>query len=558
MREHEVPTHLQAEDRVLLWFTFPQIVAVIAVCALAYGAYRYAPGPSEMRIALAAAIGILGSASIVGRIGGRGLPAVLADLLRFRLMPRRYAGKVADLVRSEAPALPRRESRHLKMAAMMGRRALRRLRRRKGKEERRRGRMPFRPHRWFGERGRKREKVSKKEDQKRRRKPWRMALALPAMAGLLLVPGPVLADGHWLDEIGYVPPEPVPGRRLFLEELRVSGDSARVTLRAATGLDIQARAFGGDGGRRRLFTGTARLAQGESIEYSLPLSGDAPSLTFSWEDGIGQGGALSLKDHRLPHPLPSFDGEVCDVRVKSLSWKLGTIEGVLESECVTSQEERMELATVVGHESVSETAVMEARVTTVNGSLTVTTGESRKTFTLVTDGETIFSTPVSGAGAVHYFGLETLVEAALEVDVPPLVRLTHHPQRTQQVTQRVGLERPGAGRQVTERVRVTHEDGSVTTHTVSAYLSIPAETVEQDVVLTVVHPEHITAEVEDRAPQSRIRSEISHLALGIGADESYRALDLPNPEEKPEPAEQIPLTDDETQDLLGFIRRRPR
>jgi hypothetical protein len=37
MREHEVPIHVQAEDKVLLWFTFPQIVAVVAVCALAYG-----------------------------------------------------------------------------------------------------------------------------------------------------------------------------------------------------------------------------------------------------------------------------------------------------------------------------------------------------------------------------------------------------------------------------------------------------------------------------------------------------------------------------------------
>ena len=34
MREHEVPTHVQAEDKVLLGFTFPQIVALTAVCAL--------------------------------------------------------------------------------------------------------------------------------------------------------------------------------------------------------------------------------------------------------------------------------------------------------------------------------------------------------------------------------------------------------------------------------------------------------------------------------------------------------------------------------------------
>ena len=54
MREHEVPTHVQAEDRVLLWFTFPQIVALTAVCALSYGAYRYAPvGPSEVRMGIA-------------------------------------------------------------------------------------------------------------------------------------------------------------------------------------------------------------------------------------------------------------------------------------------------------------------------------------------------------------------------------------------------------------------------------------------------------------------------------------------------------------------------
>ena len=38
MREHEVPTHVQAEDRVLLGFTFPQVVAVMAVCAISYGA----------------------------------------------------------------------------------------------------------------------------------------------------------------------------------------------------------------------------------------------------------------------------------------------------------------------------------------------------------------------------------------------------------------------------------------------------------------------------------------------------------------------------------------
>ena len=88
MREHEVPTHVQAEDRVLLWFTFPQIVAMTAVCALSYGVYRYAPvGPSEVRMALAVLFGLFGIAMVAGKIGGRRLPLVAADLLRYRLGP---------------------------------------------------------------------------------------------------------------------------------------------------------------------------------------------------------------------------------------------------------------------------------------------------------------------------------------------------------------------------------------------------------------------------------------------------------------------------------------
>ena len=98
MREHEVPTHVQAEDRVLLGFTFPQVVAVVAVCALSYGAYRYAPiGPSEVRMALAVLFGLVGIVMVVGKIGGRRLPLVAADLLKYRLGARLYAGQIAQL-----------------------------------------------------------------------------------------------------------------------------------------------------------------------------------------------------------------------------------------------------------------------------------------------------------------------------------------------------------------------------------------------------------------------------------------------------------------------------
>ena len=103
MREHEVPTHVQAEDRVLLGFTFPQVVAVMAVFALSYGAYRYAPvGPSEVRMALAVLFGLVGVAMVVGKIGGRRLPLVAADLLKYRLGARRYAGQNGQLVARRA------------------------------------------------------------------------------------------------------------------------------------------------------------------------------------------------------------------------------------------------------------------------------------------------------------------------------------------------------------------------------------------------------------------------------------------------------------------------
>ena len=107
MREHEVPTHVQAEDKVLLGFTFPQVVAVMAVFALSYGAYRYAPvGPSEVRMALAVLFGLVGVAMVVGKIGGRRLPLVAADLLKYRLGARRYAGQTVPAGEGRAARAP--------------------------------------------------------------------------------------------------------------------------------------------------------------------------------------------------------------------------------------------------------------------------------------------------------------------------------------------------------------------------------------------------------------------------------------------------------------------
>ena len=436
MREHEVPTHVQAEDRVLLGFTFPQIVAVVAVCALSYGAYRYAPvGPSEVRMALAVVFGLVGVAMVVGKIGGRRLPLVAADLLKYRLGARVYAGPVSQLVRAEppAPAQPVRSGPGpLSLMAKRAGRGLARLRK-KGKtrknKERRNGRM-----RWFGKRRNKDAGRDQRHDhraetlQSRRRKPrmgWIPVVALAVlMAAVTAVPESALADDHepWRDEIDFEVTEPVEGRRIFVEALSISGDRAAVTLGAATALDIRVRAFGGPEGTWLRFWGSATLAEGERIDYSLPLHGPAPSFTVSWEDTLGQAGALTFEEAQLPFPLPVVEGELCNVRVASLGWTPGAVSGVVESECVTPIEHPVELQTVAGHESVTETALMDAQVTAIEGTVSASTGASQTSVPFVPNGETSFRLGVPAGEAIHAVSVDVSLEASLRIPIPPADR----------------------------------------------------------------------------------------------------------------------------------------
>ena len=558
MREHEVPTHVQAEDRVLLWFTFPQVVALTAVCALSYGAYRYAPvGPSEVRMAIAVLLGLAGIAAVVGKIGGRRLPLVAADLLKYRLGARLYAGPPSELVRSEppAPAQPVKSGPGpLRMMARRAGKTLRRLRRERKGRERKGGRMPFRPHRWFGK-----PKRTDKDNingsgnggrKSRRTKPPKSFLAVVAAvvmaAAVATVPQAVLADDHepWRDEIDFKVTEPVEGRRIFVEALSVSGDRAAVTLRAATALDIRVRAFGGPTGTWLRFWGSASLDEGESIDYSLPLHGPVPSFTFSWEDTLGQAGALTVESDNIPYPLPEVEGELCDLRLTSLGWTTGVFTGVVESECVTSIEEPVELQTVAGHESVTETALMDAQVTAISGTISAATGASHESVPFVPNGETRFRLQVGAGQTVHAVSVDVSLTASLSVPIPPLTVLTHHPEWTEERIETVSLYRPGASDSDSdsETISVTHEDGTTTEHTVSAYAyaHVPGTTIHRDVTITVVHPEHVKAEVVERSPISHTRDETLALTSGVGADDPFEVLALPEPEPVDPPAEQTP------------------
>ena len=555
MREHEVPTHVQAEDKVLLGFTFPQVVAVMAVFALSYGAYRYAPvGPSEVRMALAAVLGLVGVAMIVGKIGGRRLPLVAADLLKYRLGARLYAGPVSQLVRTElpAPVQPVKSGPGpLSLMARRSKRALRSLRKKKNRrKDHRNGRMPFRPHGWFGKRrksGRHQRSPGHSAEtlESRRRKPrggFLAVVAVALVATAATLPQAVLADDHepWRDEIDFEVEEPVEGRRIFVEGLSVTGDRAAVTLRAATALEIRVRAYGGPEGSWLRFWGSATLAEGESTDYSLPLHGPAPSFTVSWEDTLGQAGALTVKPEQIPYPLPEVEGELCDLRLASLGWTPGAVSGVVESECAVVVEELIELETVAGHESVTETALMDAQVTAITGTVSAATGASQASVPFVPNGETRFQLGVGAGEAVHAVTVDVSMEASLRIPIPPLTQLTHHPERVEHVTKTVHLLRPGDSDSDSETATVTCDDGATASATATAYAYVPSVTIAKEVTVTIVHPEHVKAETVERSPIAGTRNENLTLASAVGSDDPFEVLVLPEPEPEEPPAEQKP------------------
>ena len=285
----------------------------------------------------------------------------------------------------------------------------------------------------------------------------------------------------------------------------VGGERAAVVLRAATDLDLRVRAYGGPEGRSSRYYAVSSLEAGERVSYDLPLDGASPSLVFSWEDGLGQAGALSLDGERLPFPfpLPAVSGELCALRVVSLGWTPGTVEGAVASECVSTTEETVVLQAVAGHADVTTTAVLTAEVLTVTGSVTAASGASETTVSFVAGGETSFRLPVGTGEGVRALAIEAALEASLRIALPPLVELTHRARRVEQLTETAEVGIPAFGDTVTETVAVPGEDGAFTEHTVTASCHVPASTVRQDVVFSVVHPERVEAAVTARAPIAR-------------------------------------------------------
>ena len=359
MREHEVPTHVQAEDKVLLWLTFPQVVSLIAVAAAGYGVFNYAPGPTGLRIGLAVVVGVIGAAAAVGQIGGRRLPLVVADLVKYWLGSSRFEGQAGDLLRPAPVMAVEAEPGLMDKMWEKGRRRFRRLcKRRDRRNGDSSGRHPDTSNRSKG----KGPKRSKKDKQSGRinfgRRRWVTVGAMVVLAIAAVIPQAVLAQGeddggnHHFSEVDLELPPPVPGRRVYVEEITVTGERLNATVRAATDTNLRAWAFGGESGGSLRFADQASLDEGEMASFNMPLDGDRPSFTFSWVDSLGQAGAISLAADQLPHPLPSADGELCDAEVTSLTLSRTAVSGTVSTDCVQKVMETLEIETVSGLEPV--------------------------------------------------------------------------------------------------------------------------------------------------------------------------------------------------------------
>ena len=335
---------------------------------------------------------------MVGKVGGRGLPLVAADLLKFKLGARLYAGSPGQLTISEPPPQPEAKPDPLRLLAQEG-----------GRQGGQRGEggaasgsqalpAPQLVRQGPPVQGRRRQPA---QDQNGNREapghrgagswpcpPWERWRCWPwCCCPLALADDPddddrkrkPYGDAWRLDEIYFVPPDPVPGRRIFIERLSVSGNHANVTLRAAHELHLRGRAYGGRSGRTLRMGFNTPMSAGQSKSYNLSLDGPSPSFTFSWVDALGRSGAVSLKSNQIPYPLPSADGELCDLAMTSLEWAPGSITGVIASECIADTRQEVDLPVYGGHFSQSVPALLDATVTGITGTVSVSAGSNATT-----------------------------------------------------------------------------------------------------------------------------------------------------------------------------------
>ena len=105
MDRHEVPTHLDVEDRLFWGLTLPRFFGLMAALSAAYGIYARFPwdrlGLVEsweggLRLGFPIGIAALGLALSLIRPSGRSLAAWTLDIARFAFSPRRYRQEASN------------------------------------------------------------------------------------------------------------------------------------------------------------------------------------------------------------------------------------------------------------------------------------------------------------------------------------------------------------------------------------------------------------------------------------------------------------------------------
>ena len=393
MQAHDVPTHLQAEDRVLLGLTFPQIVAAMAVLGLAYGVWQRAAFLPEghWRIAAAVTFAILGLAAIVVRPGGRALPAVVLDLLRFALTPKRYGGGIAGLLRPPVEETPTKAQGQTKG---------------KGKAKAKRNKK-----RWL-----------------RAGLPFRLLSFTLAVSVVLASVAPSAVV------IAAAPPEDA--QRLFIESWTVRGNRAELSVRAAASLTVQLIAQTQDG--LEAFRARDVLYRGERQTYSAPLKESHRAIAISWNDALGNAGLRVLDRRSFPFPIAPLETKDCTVSVTEIGWKEGQVAGRISGACESEAEEVVEAVVLTDPDdptkSVEQRLLLDATVEEVTGSLRLAasgpeTNASRQ-MDFVRDGEMDFSIAVPLRSGVYDASLRAGLLSTHVIPLPARVDLTHHEEGT--------------------------------------------------------------------------------------------------------------------------------
>ena len=141
-------------------------------------------------------------------------------------------------------------------------------------------------------------------------------------------------------------------------------------------------------------------------------------------------------------------------RVASLGWTPETIKGVVASDCASSVEEEIDLQTAAGHHSDTQRAVMDAAVTAITGSVSVSAGGSNASASFIPNGDTTFTIPVATGQAVH----SLTIEADLTASLPGCQAApgpAHPPPRAYRA------DRPNSGRGASRGQRQRQRDGDV-------------------------------------------------------------------------------------------------